>query len=191
MIIKNCSDTSVLQMQKGKANKRHGNSFSQLKNEKENVTGDKRVWVHSNCECSPRTQEWVAVREQVFGPLSGGLKKVAQNSGMTMWCGLAAMISFNASGGLSSPQLSGKSTQLQGLKIGSVCEHVERVCIRTQCLLPQERLKSLNVCVQLLKPFSSTPYCFLRKITFFLGGNLCALIYLWYLTLIKQIMSVI
>lgn len=43
MVIKNCSDTSVLQMQKGRANKHHGNGFSQLKNEKENVAGDKRV----------------------------------------------------------------------------------------------------------------------------------------------------
>lgn len=43
MVIKNCSDTFVLQMQKGRVNKRHGNDFSQPKNEKEKVTGDKHV----------------------------------------------------------------------------------------------------------------------------------------------------
>lgn len=49
------------------------------------------------------------MREQVFGPLSGGLRKVAQNSGVTTWCGLIVMIFFNAAGESSSPQLRGKS----------------------------------------------------------------------------------
>lgn len=43
MGIQNCSDTSVLQMQKGRAKEHHGNGLSQLNNEKENVSGDKHV----------------------------------------------------------------------------------------------------------------------------------------------------
>lgn len=43
VVIKNCSNTCVLQTQKGRANKHHGNRFSQLMNEKENVAEDKHL----------------------------------------------------------------------------------------------------------------------------------------------------
>jgi len=43
MEIKNYSDTSVLQTQKGRAKEHDGNGFPQLKNKKENVSGDKHV----------------------------------------------------------------------------------------------------------------------------------------------------
>lgn len=133
------------------------------------------VSVHLSCEWTEKhvssepTRGWVPVREQVCGPFSGGLRKVARSSGVASWPRPIAVISSNAAGESSPLQPRGKSTQLQGLllRMGSVCECVEHYSIHTRCMLPQERLNSLNVSIQLLKPSAPAPTCFPRKIIFF------------------------